>query len=103
MSLAETSTVNEKVQRFIRTPGGNRAAITKMGREVQGAAKEQVMASSKQITAALFARLDSISLSLKQKQNQNCLKQLDDNIVKSIDVPYITKDMEESLGKETKI
>ena len=44
------------------------------------------MASSKQITAALFARLDSISLSLKQ--NQNYLKQLDDNIVKSIDVPY---------------
>ena len=101
MSLEGTVTEDEQVKRLIQVRRGNRSAITKLEKEVQTAVEKQKATNSTKVETELLTRLNSISQSLKQKQSY--IKQLDDKIIESIHLDYVSKEVEESLDWETKI
>ena len=73
----------------------------KFEEETDQAVEKQKAMNSTKVETELLTRLNSISQSLKQKQSY--IKQLDDKIIESIHLEYVSKEVEQSLDWETQL
>ena len=85
---------DDPVKRLIHTRGGNRAAITRLEKEI-------MQLKDKQLTTELTVRINSISLSVSQKQR--FLTGLDEKILEKIPLEQMDKEIDESLEWDIRI
>eukprot|EP00794_Sanderia_malayensis_P008684 gene8684-9619_t len=79
---------DDQVKRLIHTRGGNRAAIVRLEKEIS-------QLRDKDLTTELSVRINSISLSVSQKQK--FLTGLDEKILEKIPLEQMDKEIDESM------
>ena len=99
-----TESNDEQLKRLIQIRRGNRSVITKLENEVSATISNissSQTASSSATKANLTAKIESISTSLRQKQQY--IKELNDQIIEQIDVQQIEKEIEETTVWDSKV
>ena len=85
---------DEQVKRLIQTRRGNRSAITRLEKEV-------LQAKDAVLTPNILARINSISVSVSQKQKY--LAELDEKILEKIPLEQIEKEIDDAMDWTVKL
>eukprot|EP00795_Rhopilema_esculentum_P004021 gene4021-20189_t len=92
--MSQENSDEDQIKRFIHTRGGNRAAIARLEKEIS-------QLKDKELTAELSVRINSIALSVSQKQQ--FLTGLDEKILEKIPLEQMDKEIDDSMEWDIRI
>eukprot|EP00795_Rhopilema_esculentum_P011144 gene11144-20029_t len=92
--MSQENSDEDQIKRFIHTRGGNRAAIARLEKEIS-------QLKDKELTAELSVRINSIALSVSQKQQ--FLTGLDEKILEKIPLEQMDREIDDSMEWDIRI